>query len=185
MPLDRISFTTFNLLNLQVAGARMNRGQRPWTSAEVEAKVAWTAAMLGRAQADVLGFQELWSREPLEDALARSGLGASHELLVPPGHAGDRIVCAAAVPRGALAGPPEWIDRFPEDLVLRTVGDPDDWNSGDLELVRNHQPPAVAAIPLPSLAESAQRLAEINQKWTADSSWSGVEYRAVPVVDFP
>lgn len=126
MPLDRISFTTFNLLNLQGPGRPMNRGQRPWTAEEVEAKVAWTAAMLGRARADVVGFQELWGREPLDEALARSELSGSHELLVPPGHAGDRIVCAAAVPLGQLAGPPEWIDRFPEELVLRTEGDAGD-----------------------------------------------------------
>lgn len=126
MPFDRISFTTFNLLNLQVAGRRMNRGQQPWTEDQVEAKVAWTAAMLSRAAADVVGFQELWGREPLDEALARSALAATHELVVPPGHDGGRIVCAAAVPREGLVGEPEWIERFPEDLTLETEGDPDD-----------------------------------------------------------
>lgn len=123
MARDRISFTTFNLLNFQEAGRPMNRGQTPWTPEQVEDKVRWSAEMLARSEADVIGFQELWSRAPLDAAMERAGLDATHDLLVRPGSTGGRIDCAAAVRRGLLASEPEWIEAFPPALRLESEGE--------------------------------------------------------------
>jgi endonuclease/exonuclease/phosphatase family metal-dependent hydrolase len=122
MARDRISFATFNLLNFQEAGRPMNRGQAPWTPEQVEAKVAWTAAMLRRAEADVIGFQELGAARPS----TRPGAGGARRHPRPPraaGSTGGRIDCAAAVRRDLLAGSPEWIEAFPPVLRLETEGE--------------------------------------------------------------
>ncbi len=63
---ETVSFTNFNLYNLNnEPGLPMYRNKNSWTAKAVVRKVAWTAAMLRRAQADVFGFQELWHRETL------------------------------------------------------------------------------------------------------------------------
>lgn len=56
-------------------------------------------------------------------ALDRAGLADSHVMLAPPGHAGDRITCAAAVRADMIEDEPEWITTFPPELVLRSSGD--------------------------------------------------------------
>merc|ERR1711969_242788 len=55
--------------------------------------------------------------------MERSGLDATHDLLVPEGHGDDRIICAAAVRRDMLVEAPRWITEFPEACVLRSTGD--------------------------------------------------------------
>ena len=125
MNVDEISFTSFNLLNLNEPGLPMYRDAAGWTEREAKSKVAWTASMLERAEADVFGFQEFWHPGPLSRALDAAGLGESHVVLGPPGHAGQGIACAAAVRRDLLVGEPEWITRFPERFHLASQGDDD------------------------------------------------------------
>ena len=66
MNLRRFSVATFNLYNLQLPGEPMNRNQTPWTQEQYEHKLDWTARMLKRLDADVVGFQELWHADALE-----------------------------------------------------------------------------------------------------------------------
>ena len=118
-----ISFASFNLLNLQLPGRRIYRDRDGWDAAVYDRKVTWSGAMLKRLAADVVGFQELWAPEALDVVLGEAGLAATHTALTPPGHAGDRIVNAAAVRSDMLVGDPEWITAFPEELVLHSTGD--------------------------------------------------------------
>lgn len=123
MPGKTVSFTTFNLYNLNQPGLPMYNDAKGW-SPEVHArKIDWTARMLRDMQADVFGFQELWHGESLELALHAAGLDATYTALVPPDHAGQRIVCAGAVLTDILVGEPRWIDSFPAEFVLRSKGD--------------------------------------------------------------
>ncbi|SFK01258.1 endonuclease/exonuclease/phosphatase family protein [Celeribacter neptunius] len=117
-----ISFGSFNLYNLQLAGQPMYSGSR-WSEAEYEAKVFYTGAVLYRIQADVVGFQELWAGAALEEAMSVAGMEDSHTALVPPGHPGTRITCAGLVRNGILEGEPEWITDFPEEMMLASGGD--------------------------------------------------------------
>ena len=94
-----------------------------WPQEVFDRKVAFTAQVLRQLDADVIGFQELWSEEALAPAMERSGLDATHDLLVPEGHGDDRIICAAAVRRDMLVEAPRWITEFPEACVLRSTGD--------------------------------------------------------------
>ncbi len=124
MDLDRFSVATFNLYNLQLPGAPMNPGQRPWTEAEYARKLAWVADRLRELRPDVVGFQELWHADALAAALARANLDDDYDLLAAPAN-GTRITCAAIVRKGLLRGEPGWITTFPWELQLEnTTGDP-------------------------------------------------------------
>jgi predicted extracellular nuclease len=118
-----VSFTTFNLLNLNEPGLRVYQDANGWTQEEYDRKIAWTARILDVMRADVFGFQELWHARSLENAAAKAGLTADYELLVPPGHDGKRIVCAGAVKKTILVGQPQWISDFPEAFKLDSKGD--------------------------------------------------------------
>jgi predicted extracellular nuclease len=117
---ERFSVATFNLLNLQLPGARLNPGQKPWTKTEFARKRSWIRRQLAEIDADVVGLQELWSREAMEQVLDVEDL-AGYRLLAEPAD-GSRIVCGALVRDGLLRGDPEWIDAFPPEVVLRSSG---------------------------------------------------------------
>ena len=118
-----VSFASFNLLNLQLPGRPVYTDPDGWTEAVYDRKIDHTARTLLRLDADVFGFQEMWAPEALQAAVDRAGMTASHVVLTPPGHPGDRIACAAAVRATMLEGEPEWITAFPPELVLRSSGD--------------------------------------------------------------
>ena len=118
-----VSFTSFNLLNLNEPGKPIYRDADGWDAEVYARKVAWTAAKLREMKADVFGFQELWHADSLDAVLEAAGMAEDYAPLVPPGHAGQGIVCAAAVAREILVGEPEWITAFPPDMVLRSSGD--------------------------------------------------------------
>ena len=86
MSLDRFSVATFNLFNLQLPGRPMNPGQTPWRDDEFNDKVDWTAEQLHDIDADVVGLQELWSREAMERVLAAP---APRRVLRPGRRRGD------------------------------------------------------------------------------------------------
>lgn len=117
-----VSFTTFNLLNLNEPGLPVYDDTDGWNAELYARKIAWTAAKLREMTADVFGFQELWHGESLQAVLDAAGM-RDHVALVPPGQAGQGIVCAAAVARDILVGEPAWITDFPPDFILRSGGD--------------------------------------------------------------
>ncbi|KKB06932.1 nuclease [Devosia geojensis] len=117
-----VSFATCNLYNLNMPGLPMY-GAAGWSEDQYEAKITWLGGALKRMQSDVYGFQELWHAEALEAVIAEAGLENTHTVLAPSGHAGQSIVCAAAVRAEMLVGEPEWIVEFPPDFVLQSQGD--------------------------------------------------------------
>lgn len=122
--LDRFSVATLNLYNLQLPGKRMNPGQKPWTREEYDAKLRWTADLLRDQDADVIGLQELWHADALEDVLTRGRIKSRYDVLAEPAD-GSRIVCAALVRKGLLTGDPSWTDEFPPELRLESSGTDD------------------------------------------------------------
>jgi predicted extracellular nuclease len=119
--LSRFSVATFNLYNHQLPGEHMNPGQKPWTEDEFAVKVAWVAQQLHAIDADIVGLQELWSREAMVRVLKAAALEDVYDLLAEPA-TGSRIVCAALVRKGLLRGTPRWIDHFPPELRLESSG---------------------------------------------------------------
>jgi len=118
----KLSFTTFNLYNLNQPGLRMYKDSEGWSEEEFAKKIGWTRFMLQVAKADVFGFQELWHAESLKQSFAAAELDKEYRLLIPEDHAGEKIVCAGAVRDGMLEGVPEWITNFPQNFRLESKG---------------------------------------------------------------
>jgi endonuclease/exonuclease/phosphatase family metal-dependent hydrolase len=118
-----VSFTSFNLYNLNEPGLPMYLNRAGWPAEVVDRKVAWSAAMIRRARADVFGFQELWHRDTLGRVIEQAGFAEDYSLLAPEDHRGQGIVCAAAVRRDMLEGEPEWITDFPPAFRLQSKGE--------------------------------------------------------------
>lgn len=123
MKLKTLSLATFNLFNLNEPGLPIYSNHEGWTAEEYAKKIAWTAHLIALFKADVFGFQELWHKASLVNALNASGLAGEYDLLVPPNANGKRIVCAAIVRKGLLSGEPEWLSDFPEKFRLSASGD--------------------------------------------------------------
>ncbi len=118
-----VSFSSFNLYNLNEPGLPMYRNQSGWSPELVQRKVEWSATMLRRARADVVGLQELWHRDTLERVVETAGLANDYVVLAPDNHSGQGIVCAALVRRDMLDGVPEWIADFPPAFRLQSRGE--------------------------------------------------------------
>ncbi|HKY02301.1 MAG TPA: endonuclease/exonuclease/phosphatase family protein [Burkholderiales bacterium] len=122
MNLKELSIATFNLFNLNEPGLPMY-SVPGWTKTQYELKLQWVAWQLKILKPDVCGFQELWHRDSLAKCLETAGVTDEYDLVVPPGTTGKKIVCAAIVRKGLLAGEANWIERFPEKFVLQSSGD--------------------------------------------------------------
>ena len=118
-----ISFASFNLLNLQLPGDAIYGDTDGWDFQTFARKINFTRDVLLRLEADVIGLQELWAGDAIQQALVAGELQDTYTALVPPGHNGKRIVCAALVRNDMLVGAPEWITRFPPEYVLKSGGD--------------------------------------------------------------
>lgn len=126
MARTQVSFATCNLLNLNEPGLPMYRDRNGWSQQEYDRKISWMVQALRALEADVWGFQELWHAESLRNCFSQAGLGGGYTLLVPDGHAGQRIVCAGAVRSDILVGEPEWIVAFPDIFRLSSGGGEDE-----------------------------------------------------------
>jgi endonuclease/exonuclease/phosphatase family metal-dependent hydrolase len=114
-----ISFASFNLYNLQRPGQPMYATSRPYTEEEYAAKIAWKAAQIRALDADVIAFQEVWSREALADLFAAAGLADSHGFAFIKEGAWDGIAVAAAVRRPWRIKAAIRHKDFPEGFVLK------------------------------------------------------------------
>lgn len=121
---EKFSVATFNLYNFQLPGLAMNPFQKPWTKAEFDKKVSWTARMLETIDADIVGLEELWNAEAMQTVLDRRGLEGEYDLLATPA-TGTKIVCGALIRKGLLSGTPEWVTTFPEALRLEAADELD------------------------------------------------------------
>ena len=108
----RVSFATFNLYNLNLPGMGVYSDRDGWSTGEYGKKLDWSASIIRRLDASVWGFQELWHADALQAVFEASGIGNRYRLLVPAGHRGGRIVCAAAVEQDLLVGENVDISQF-------------------------------------------------------------------------
>ncbi|MGD1854286.1 MAG: endonuclease/exonuclease/phosphatase family protein [Leptolyngbyaceae cyanobacterium] len=113
---------TFNLYNINQPGLRIYSDIDGWDKRAYHRKLAWSRHIIRNHQADVWGFQELWHTGALEDIFDHGDL-ADYELLSPPDHSGQRIICSGAVKKDILVGEPQWIKAFPEKFILQSNGD--------------------------------------------------------------
>ena len=69
---QEIRFATFNVCNLAPPGVKLYDNLLPTTLEEYEAKLDWTAHQIDLLDADVIGFQEIFSQATLKEVLART-----------------------------------------------------------------------------------------------------------------
>jgi endonuclease/exonuclease/phosphatase family metal-dependent hydrolase len=69
---EEIRFATFNTFNLAPPGMRCYENLEPCSPEEYEAKLDWTAHQIDLLNADVIGFQEIFSQATLREVLART-----------------------------------------------------------------------------------------------------------------
>ena len=115
---QEIRFATFNVCNLAPPGAKLYDNLLPLSEAEYEAKANWTAQQLDQLDADVIGFQEIFSQEALRDVLSRTRKyrEALHAGFDPDPSAARLTPNVALVSRLPLQGPPEIYANFPEGV---------------------------------------------------------------------
>ncbi len=118
-----VTFSSCNLYNLNLPGLRVYTDSDGWTQEAYDKKIEWTSDIIKTINADVIGFQELWHQKALQDVFKESKLQSEYSLLVPDGHTGQSITCAAAVKKEILIGDPDWITEFPEKFKLASGGD--------------------------------------------------------------
>jgi endonuclease/exonuclease/phosphatase family metal-dependent hydrolase len=115
---EEIRFATFNVCNLAPPGAKLYDNLEPLTPAGYEAKADWIAQQLDQLDADVIGFQEIFSQAALRDVLSRTRKyrDALHAGVDPDPHAQRLTPSVAIVSRLPLAGTPGIYASFPEDV---------------------------------------------------------------------
>ncbi|UGQ45547.1 endonuclease/exonuclease/phosphatase family protein [Massilia endophytica] len=123
---QEIRFATFNVCNLAPAGAKLYDNLLPLSEAEYEAKANWTAQQIDELDADVIGFQEIFSQAALLDVLSRTRKyrEATHAGFDPDPHADRLTPNVALVSRLPLAAEPAVYANFPEDVPCDS-GNPD------------------------------------------------------------
>lgn len=129
-----ISFATFNLYNLQLPDVIWYH-KNQYTQDEYAAKIEWSASMLHRLDADVIAFQELWSKQCLVDLFEAAGLAENYTLHFIADE-WDSIAVAAAVRRPWKVVSSQTHKAFPSDISL-TKQPSDDGEDDELDITIN------------------------------------------------
>jgi len=117
---QEIRFATFNAFNLAPAGQQLYENLLPLTEEEYEAKLEWTARQIDLLDADVIGFQEIFSQDALRAALARTRRyrDAIHVGFDPDPGAERLTPSVALVSRLPLAAPGARHADFPDGVTM-------------------------------------------------------------------
>lgn len=129
---QEVRFATFNVLNLAPPGVRFYADQEPYSQAQYDAKVDWIAQQLDLLDADVIGFQEIFSQAALRDVLSRTRRyrDAQHVGFEPEGQdnleanvlAGTLTPSVALVSRLPLVGQASNHFKMPHALAVTLPG---------------------------------------------------------------
>ncbi len=113
-----IKFSSFNLYNLQSPGKKWRKNAAPYTQDQYNGKINWSANQLSRIDADIIAFQELWSKECLEDIFDKAGLSSNYDLVFIKDSWYD-IAVAAAVRKPWKLSKKKIHKAFSEGFVLK------------------------------------------------------------------
>lgn len=117
---QEIRFATFNVCNLAPPGAKLYDNLLPTTQEEYLAKLAWTARQIDLLDADVIGFQEIFSQATLKAALALTErYRDAHHIGFDPDPGAERLTPSVAlVSRLPLAAPGVALPNFPDGVTM-------------------------------------------------------------------
>jgi len=135
-----LSLATFNLLNFHEAGGLVY-GKAMYDADTYNRKADWVGSQLKRMDADLVGFQEVWSAKALRDAANRSGKYKGNQVYVPIERENKPVVALATTldvveePTAIVEFPPGMdvsmddakvtISTFSRPVVRATVALPD------------------------------------------------------------
>jgi endonuclease/exonuclease/phosphatase family metal-dependent hydrolase len=117
---QELRFATFNAFNLAPPGVKLYDNLAPSTPEDYEAKLDWTARQIDRIDADVIGFQEIFSQDALRAALARTTRyrNATHIGFDPDPEALRLTPSVALVTRLPQAQPAAQLIDFPDGIHM-------------------------------------------------------------------
>ena len=117
---QEIRFASFNAFNLAPPGQQLYDNLLPFSEAQYEAKLDWTARQIDLLDADVIGFQEIFSQDCLRAVLARSTKyrDAIHVGFDPDPAAARLTPSVALVSRLPLAAPGVAHAAFPQGVTM-------------------------------------------------------------------
>ncbi len=117
---QEIRFATFNVFNLAPPGKQLYDNLLPCTAEEYEAKLDWTARQIDLLDADVIGFQEIFSQDSLREALSRTRRfrDAIHVGFDPDPAAARLTPSVALVSRLPLAAPGAVLGDYPPGVSM-------------------------------------------------------------------
>jgi endonuclease/exonuclease/phosphatase family metal-dependent hydrolase len=117
---QEIRFATFNVMNLAPPGKQLYDNLLATTQEEYEAKLDWTARQIDLLDADVIGFQEIFSQEVLRLVLARTrNYRDAIHVGFDPDPAADRLTPSVAlVSRLPLGAPGAAHGTFPDGVAM-------------------------------------------------------------------
>ncbi|WP_420548531.1 endonuclease/exonuclease/phosphatase family protein [Curvivirga sp.] len=120
-----LTVASFNLLNLQLPNTAMYPNTRRYTPEIYNQKLTWTANIIKQLDADIIGFQELWSAKCLVDVFEKANLSDDYTLVfIKDPDAGadlpnwDGIAVAMAVRKPWQVENWKRHKDFPEELLL-------------------------------------------------------------------
>ena len=117
---QELRFATFNTFNLAPPGVKLYDNLVPSTPEQYEAKLDWTARQIDLIDADVIGFQEIFSQDVLRAALARTTnyRDATHNGFDPDPLAPRLTPSVALVTRLPQAAAAAQLIDFPEGINM-------------------------------------------------------------------
>lgn len=118
MARGQISFATFNLKNLQLPGRPVYDNPAYYSEAEYAEKRAWIAGRLREIDADVIGFQEVFSADALADCFRAAGLEEDYAFAARDAPTPGQVQVALAARRSMLRDGFGWREAFPEQFRL-------------------------------------------------------------------
>lgn len=123
---DEIRFATFNALNLALPETRFYENHEPYSIARYDAKITWLAQQMDRLDADVIGFQEIFSQAALADVLARTRNYRSAQQIGVDPEPRDGVLTpsVALVTRLPVVTPPIFHAALPRNLSVTLPGLP-------------------------------------------------------------
>jgi endonuclease/exonuclease/phosphatase family metal-dependent hydrolase len=113
MALRRFKIGTFNLANLVLPNVTYYNNER-YSQSKYQKKLAWCAEQLRRMDADVVGFQEVFHLQALQELTDKSGRFANATVGVAPHQSGDLLPMVGVASNLPLAEPLSVIHDFPE-----------------------------------------------------------------------
>ncbi|WP_116130886.1 endonuclease/exonuclease/phosphatase family protein [Tropicimonas sp. IMCC34043] len=130
-----LTFATMNLLNLQIPGGLTYSttprfADDPDGRAAYAEKIDWIASRVRLLDAEVIGFQELWSAQALSEVFAAAGLTDDYDIVAhdAPGMGRPQVALAVRKDRhgnSQLLPGAAWIPNFPEDFVFENIRETD------------------------------------------------------------